>query len=404
MPGLPLEGYRAINFGHVWAAPTLGRLLADFGAEVIKVESRRHLDGVRTYLPLLVEGKDIGVSASFLNYNSGVLGMTVDFSKPKGADLIKRLVAKSDVVIENFPPRVLPAYGLDYQHLREVKPDIVMISLPAAGQYGPLRDVMTFGPSLGALAGITNLAGYPEGQQPCFDHCFTDPIASATGVFCVLAALHHRHLTGEGQFIDMAQWEASTCLLGEALMDYVMNQRVMGFQGNLSRWMAPHEAYRCKGNDKWVSIAIKTEKEWQNFRRAIGDPPWTRDERFADLPGRLRHQEELDKHISEWSENHTSYEVMDILQRAGVAAAPWLDEEERLADPHLASRETYIKVDHPSVKAATIYNVPWKLSRTPGHIQRAAPLLGEHNDYVFAELLGLSEEEMARLAGEKVIY
>jgi len=399
---LPLEGYRVVNFGHVWAAPVLGTLLADFGAEVIKVESMRHLDIFRRYIT--ITGKpDIDLGFPFLNWDHGMLSMTVDFSKPKGADLVKRLVARSDVVIENFPPRVLPAYGLDYPHLREVKPDIVMVSLPAAGQYGPLRDVMTFGPSLGALAGITAMLGYPDGQAG-FEYCFTDTIASATGVFCVLAALRHRQLTGEGQFIDMAQWEAASCLVGEAVMDYGMNRRVMGFQGNLSRWMAPHNTYRCQGEDKWVSIAIKTEEEWQGFCHAIGDPPWTKDEKFADLQSRLHHREELDRHISQWTVNYTHYKVMEMLQRVGVAAMPLLDEEERLADPHLASRETYTKVDHPKAKGVTIYNVPWKLSRTPGHIQRSSPMLGQHNDYIYGEVLGLSGEERARLTEDKVIY
>jgi len=405
MSRLPLEGYRAVNLGTVWAAPVLGQFLSDFGAEVIKVESMRRLDGGRPY-PSITGQKDIDLGYTILNWDHSMLGITVDFSKPEGADLVKRLIAKSDVVIENFPPRVLPPYGLDYTHLREVKPDIIMISLPAAGQYGPLRDIVTYGPTLGGMAGVTSLLGYPdpEGPQACCETGYADPMAAVASAFYVLSALRHRQLTGEGQFIDMAQWEMLTALLGGGLvMEYAMNQRVMGFQANLSPWMAPHNNYRCKGDDKWVSIAVKTEEEWRSFCRAIGGPPWTKDERFADLPGRLRHREELDRHISEWTQNHTQYEVMDTLQRAGVAAMPVLDEEGRLADPHLASRQTYLKIDHPKFKGVTMYNLPWKLSRTPGRV-RPAPMLGQHNDYVFGELLGLSEEERARLAAEKVLY
>ena len=184
MAGLPLEGYRAVNLGHVWAAPLLGHLLADFGAEVIKVESKRHLDTFRTW-PTVTGQKDIDLSYIFLPTNRSVLGIAVDFTKPKGVELVKSLVAKSDVVIENFPPRILPAYGLDYPHLREVKPDIIMISLPSAGQYGPLRDVKTFGPTLSGLVGMTSLLGYPdpEGPQVCAETGYADPMAAASGAF-----------------------------------------------------------------------------------------------------------------------------------------------------------------------------------------------------------------------------
>lgn len=396
---LPLEGYRVVNFGWQWAAPQLGTLLVDCGAEVIKVESSSRMDIFRR-ISLL----DPLSGNPFHVWNHGVLGITANLKEPKAVELIKMLVAKSDVVIENYPPRVMRELGLDYEHLREVKLDIIMISMPAAGQYGPLRDVMTYGPSLGALTGLHSMLGYLDGE-PAFEYCFTDPVAAATGAFVILAALRHRNTTGEGQFIDMAQAEATTCLLGEAVMEYSMNGRVMGFQENRSRWMAPHNNYPCIGEDKWVSIAVKTEEEWQAFTKAIGEPEWTKNEKFADSFSRLRHQEELDRLVAGWTRNYTQYEVTAILQRAGVAAAPVMSEEEQYWDPHHRARETYELFDYPGgAIGVPVNNTPWKFSLTPVKIQRSAPMMGEHNDYVYGELLGLSKEEIARLTEEQVFY
>ena len=396
---LPLEGYRVVNFGWQWSAPHLGALMADCGAEVIKVESNSRMDIFRR-LSLL----DPLAGNPFHVWNHGVLGITANLKEPRAVELIKRLVAESDVVVENYPPRVMAELGLDYERMREVRPDIVMLSLPAAGQYGPLKDVMTYGPSLGALTGLHSMLGYLDGE-PAFEYCFTDPVASVTGVFLILAALRHRNRTGEGQFIDMAQAEATTCLLGEAVMEYGMNGRVMGFQENRSRWMAPHNNYPCRGEDEWVSIAVKTEEEWRGLCEATGNAPWARDERFIDCFSRLRHQEELDGLVSEWTLGHTKYEVAALLQGAGVAAAPVIGEEEQYWDPHHRARETYQQVDYPGgAIGVPVCNTPWCLSHTPLSIQRSAPMLGQHNDYVYGELLGLSADERARLAEENVLF
>ena len=401
-----LEGVRVINFGWIWAAPVMGHLLADYGAEVIRVESNTRPCIFRRVMPLVGTEPGPNLNSSWQNWNRSTLGITANWKMPEAVELLKRLVVKSDVVIENFPPRVLKGRGLDYESLVKVKPDLIMISLPAMGQTGPLKDIMTFGPSLGSMAGIASLLGYPDNGEASFEYCYTDSIASVTGVFLILSCLRHRNLTGEGQFIDMGQSEASSCLIGESIMEYTMNGRVMGFQGNLSRWMAPHNLYPCKGEDRWVSIAIKTEDEWDNFCRAMESPPWTEEERFADNNSRLRNREDLDRLVSEWTLEHTPYEVMEILQKAGVAAMPSLDDDERcFTDPHHKARESFVDMETPDIEEPVpIYNVPWKLSETPGKIRDHAPTLGQHNEYVYGELLGLSKEEIARLTEEKVIY
>lgn len=406
MVPFPLEGYRVINFGWVWAAPVMGHLLADFGAEVIRVESMSHLGVFRRTGSLVGDEPGLNLSGNWHNWNRSMLGITANWDKPEAIELTKKLVAKSDIVIENFPPRVLKGHGLDYESLRQVKPDLIMISASSAGQTGPLKDIMTYGPSLGCLAGLAALLGYPDDGEVCFEYCYTDPTAAVTGAFLILACLRHRNLTGEGQYIDMAQSEASTYLFGESIMEYTMNRRVMGPQANLSRWMAPHNLYPCQGDDRWVSIAVKTEEEWKSFCKAIGSPPWTRDEGFADSFSRLQNRRELDRLVSEWTVNYTNYQVMEILQKAGVAAMPSLDDEERcFTDPHHKARESFVDIKTPDIEQPVpLYNVPWKLSETPGQIQRHAPTLGQHNDYVYGEVLGLSQEDISRLTEERVLY
>ena len=408
----PLQSYRIVDFGWVMAGPILGHHLADMGAEVIKVESRTRLDASRRGRPLLggnVARGDAGEEPEliplFHNINRGKLGITVDIKRPEGVALIKGLVRCSDVVIENYTPHVLKDAGLDYAALRQVKPDLVMLSMSSVGQYGPLRDISTYASSLSSLAGLEGLVGYPgERVLGMMTTGYADPSAAAHGAIAVLAALRYRNRTGLGQYIDMAQVEATICLLGEAVLDYSMNRRIMGTRGNLHPTMAPHGNYPCQGEDEWVSIAVASDEEWQGLCRAIGDPPWSRDERFADGSGRLQHREELDKLISEWTMQHSHHEATALLQQEGVAAAPVLNIEEQYFHPHFQERQTFVECHHPRVGTETIYGIPWRLSAIPGEVRRHAPLLGEHNDYVFRELLGLPDGEVSRLIEERVIY
>ena len=402
MTELPLEGFRGVLLGRIWVAPVLAHLMANFGAEMIRVESMTNLGVFRRSMSFIGEETDLDLHFGFQNWNQCLLSAAANLKKPEAVALVKKLVAKSDVVIENYPPGTMARYGLDYEGLRQVRPDIIYISLSAVGQNGPLREVKTYGPTLGALTGLDSMLGYPDGEA-AYEYCYTDPVGSATGLFYVLAALRHRQRTGEGQYIDLGQAESTTCLMGEALMEYFMTGRERGMQGNRSRLMAPHNLYPCRGEDQWVSIAVKTEEEWQAFCDAIGRPRWTGEERFADSFNRLQNQEDLDGLVGEWTRNHTPYDVTEILQKAGVAAAPHMDVESQWNDPHYRERQIYKEVDHPKVDGVPLYTVPWRFSET-GYRTDRAPMLGEHNEYVYGEILGLSGEEIAQLAEEEVLY
>jgi len=401
MANYPLSGYRVVDFSWVWAGPLLGELLADMGAEVIKVETNKRLDSAR-----LTPGRStVGPETDFVfhSINRNKLGITVDMTDPRGAKLIRDLISISDVALDNFSPMGLKKLNLEYAELSQANPQLVMISLPAAGQNGPLSNIVTYAPSLGALCGYSSLIGYPGERVLGEQTPYLDVTSSIHGAFAVLSALYYRERTGKGQYIDMAQIEVGASVIGEAFMEYFMNGRVLGTMGNRSPTMAPHNNYPCLGEDRWVSIAVDTEEEWRSFCTAIGNPPWVKEKRFSDKFNRQRNLEELDRLISAWTINLSNYEVMDILQKAGVAATPCLDLMERFSDPHYAERGTHLQVEHPATGIDIIAGIPFKLSGTPGEVRRPAPMLGQHNDYVFRELLGRTESELAQLVEEKVI-
>jgi len=402
MPDFPLEGYRVIDFGWAAAAPRATCLLADMGAEVIKVETRKRPDPVR-FGPDNLE-RDPEMDPLFHSINRNKLGILLDLTHSEGIELIKRLVRISDVVVENFSPGVMKRFALDYDELKKIKPDIIMISFPGVGSEGPLADVVTYGPSLAGLAGLDSLIGYEGERVLGMQQAYADINAALHGAFAIQIALYHRERYGEGQHIEVAQIESLISTMPEPVMEFSINQRNLSTLGNVNRMMSIHNNYPCKGEDKWVSIAILTKKEWEGFCRAIGDPPWTKRDEFADGYKRSLNRKELDRLIGEWTIGRTPYEAMEILQKAGVAATPCADTEDRYFDPHFQERKVIVDVEHPATGVDFVPNVVCNLSETPGEIRRPAPLLGEHNDYVFGELLGLPKDEIEKLIQEKVIF
>jgi benzylsuccinate CoA-transferase BbsF subunit len=399
----PLRGLRVANFGWVWAAPVAGHLLADMGAEVIKVESRRRVDITRKVPPQLGGQPD----ASFLSQNSyrDQLSVTLNLADPAAVDLARRLVAVSDVVIENFSPGVMARYGLAYPDLVKLRPDLLMISMSATGQSGPLRDIITYGSTLSALTGFDSLNGY-DGERPLpMGTTFQDPLMGLYGAFAVLSALAHRRRTGEGQYIDMAQVEAAGSMLGAPLLDYFWNGRVAGPRGNRDPHMAPHGVYPTRPEEggeahlqggRWIAVACRTDADWQALCAAAERPDWAADPRFATLAGRKAHEDDLDALLAGWTATSTNSALAERLQARGVPAAPALSTRELFEDPHYRARGSWVEVDHPYGRE-TIYGLPFHLSETPGGIRRATPLLGQDNSAIFEDLLGLPPAEVARL-------
>jgi benzylsuccinate CoA-transferase BbsF subunit len=397
----PLADLRVCNFGWVWAAPALGHMLADLGAEVIKVETKKRPDLVRVIPPFL--GDVPGVSMFAENTFRSQKSISLDLAQPRAQELAKALVAASDLVVENFSPRVLEGYGLDYEALRKVKPDIVMISLSAAGQTGPLRQLLSYGNNLSCLTGLDGLQGYPGERPMPFGTSFPDPINGAAGLFALMAAWRHKKMTGEGQYIDLSQWQVMTSMLGGPLLEYTMNGRVEGPQGNRDPLAAPSGVYRTRGEDQWIAIRIRDEADWQAFVEVMGSPAWAQEERFGDLYNRLENQDALDERIEAWTRDQDNFALTERLQAVGVAAIPAMDDTQVWTNPHFLARQDTIEVDHP-IKRETIYGYHWKLSKTPARVRCPAPSIGQDNDYVFKEVLRLPDDEYARLINEKVIF
>lgn len=399
-----LAGVRILDFSWAYAGPYATELLALLGAEVIKVESRKHPCVTRRQPhPLTGQPYNLDDCPYFKDLNMNKLGIALDLSKPKAVELAKRLVEKSDVVVESFTPGVMERLGLGYKVLRSVNPQIIMLSTSANGNTGPEARYVGYAPMFNATSGLGEMTGYPDGP-PTVMRITIDNVVAHFNAFAILAALVHRQKTGEGQYIDTASQEAIACLIGESIMDYTMNARVLSRDGNRDEIMAPHNCYRCRGEDKWISIAVANETEWQNLCQVMGNPQWSREDRFADAYRRWHNQEELDKLLEAWTIDYGNYQLMQMLQEVGVAAIPSFTAEDLFTDPHLAEREFCQVFERARTGSYVIINPPWKLSLTPPKIVRDAPDIGQHNEYVFGRILGISKEEIHKLEEEGVLY
>jgi len=382
-----LQGLRVIDFTWVLAGPFATRILAEYGAEVIKVQSEVTMGATQHNL-----------SGYFNTWNRNKLGIALSLSQPQGIEVAKRLIQISDVVVENFSPRVMENWGLDYPTLRKIKPDLIMLSLSGMGQTGPRRDYIAFGATIQALSGLTYLTTFPGRPPLGLGYSYADHIAGSMGALAILQALEYRQKTGEGQYIDLAELEAMSTLLGTAILDYGVNHRVASPLGNrpAHRIAAPHGAYRCKGEDRWCAIAVFTKEEWQAFCQVLGYPSWTREKRFATPLDRWQNIDQLDPLVEEWTKERSAEEVMTLLQEVGIAAGVVQDAADLWQDPQLKARGFFVELDHPVLGRTFSDGSPIKLSDTPAHFQQAAPLLGQHNEYVYRHLLGMSREEIER--------
>jgi crotonobetainyl-CoA:carnitine CoA-transferase CaiB-like acyl-CoA transferase len=277
-----------------------------------------------------------------------------------------------------------------------------MLSMPAYGMTGPYRDFPGYGNTIEPVAGITNLVGYPGDKPHPLGMIAGDVLAALHGVSAIMVALHHRRQTGKGQYIDLSQAETQTAIIGDVVVGYSMNRASPPRTGNRHPYMAPHGCYRCKGDDSWVAVAVGSDEEWRSFCGALGNPPWTQDTRFADLPSRQQNHDELDTFIQAWTVQFDHYEVMRILQAAGVACGPVLNGREVMDDPHLNARGFFVKIPHPEAGTHCYAGIPVRLSKTPAVFRLPAPCLGEHNREMLGGLLGLTEEEIATLGKEGV--
>ena len=416
----PLSNVRVVDLGSAWAGPMAGHLLADMGAEVIKVESRARMDGMRLGRPMVGDdmvGGDRGLwpelQPVFHGLNRNKLSVTLNLRTEMGRSILQRLASVSDVVLANFSPGVLERLGMDHASLSRVKPDIIVASMPAFGDTGPLRDMVAYAPIIQAMSGMMSLVGYPpEEGEPLVGElqaAWSDTVAALCTALGVAAALRHRNRTGQGQYVEAAHLEGTAALLGVPMLEYQMTGEIPVPPGNDNPDFAPHNNYPCAGEDAWVAIAVRTDEEWRALAGVIERDSAERsgladDARFVDSSSRSRNRRDLDALVAEWTRKFTAQQVVDRLQGVRVAAMPVMNIADQFADPHLNSRETYVEIDHPHVGAEMVYGVPWRFSDTPGSVQAPAPLLGQHNEYVLQQLLGMDGERIGELVAQQVVY
>ena len=398
-----LSDVKVLDLTWVMAGPTATRLLADYGATVLRVESTRRIDTARTLQPFHSGRPGPENSARFQNLNAGKLGITLDLTKEAGRAVALDLVRWADVVAESFSPKAMRAWGLDYESLRQVKPEIVMLSTCLMGQSGPLSMFAGFGSLATAISGFYDLTGWPDRPPAGPFGAYTDTVAPRFMVAAILAALDHRRRTGEGQHIDQSQAESALHFLGPALLDYTVNDRVQSRTGNRDPHLAPHGVYPAAGDDRWVAITAGSDEQWQALCEAMERPELLRDERFATAAARLAHQDELDDIVAEWTQGREAAVAEATLQARAVPASVVENSGEMYADPQLAHRGHFVEVEHPTHGAITVEGSHFRLSRTPATFARAAPTLGQDNQYVLETLLGYSTARIGELVADGVL-
>jgi benzylsuccinate CoA-transferase BbsF subunit len=403
MPSLPLEDIRVLSLTTAAAGPTVSNFLGQYGAEIINLESRVHPDTHRG-------GQNKArwnTSPTFVKLHRNKKSITINMGTEAGRSIAKELVAVSDVIVENFTLGVLQRWGLDYPNVKDIKEDIVMLSLRGLGSTGPRAADTTWGPNLTALFGMTYLWNYVDAPYPTAEARAQHPdfLSGCSGAFAIMAALLHRKLTGKGQHIDGSQIEAGASLLGPVYLDYLINGRVQAPQGNQKSGASPHEAYRCHGDDAWCVIVVETDQDWARFCEALGGMSWVTDPKFSTVLGRMANRGELDGKITEWTINRSSQEVMGIMQSYGVISGPVQDVQD-IFESDLQFKETGFLVgfEEPEAGMVITEGLAATLSETPGGIRSPAPLLGEHTWEICRDLLGMSAEEFERLETEQILF
>jgi benzylsuccinate CoA-transferase BbsF subunit len=395
-----LSGLKVIGFVTAGAGPMLVKSLATQGATVILVESAKRHNVTRSGGPFKDDIPGLNRSYSFNFINSDKYSISIDLTHPGAKEIIRRMVGWADVLADNWRTGVMESWGLSYENAKAIKNDIIMIGMTHAGHTGPHRRAAGMGIMQSALSGLVTLTGWPD-RSPVTTGglgILPDFIAPRFGVTAILAALDYRRRTGQGQYIDLSEYETSLQFQIPAILDYTVNQRVQNRNGNKSPYAAPHGVYRCQGDDKWCAIAVFTDSEWTAFCRVIGSPTWTRETKFSTLAGRKENEDELNKLVEEWTVNRPTEEVMMMMQQGGVEAGVLRTIEDAIEHcPQENHRHYWWTLEHPDLGKSIYQGNSYLLSKTPYEIQQPAPRFGEHTEYICTRLLGMSDNEFTDL-------
>ncbi|MBI4308136.1 MAG: CoA transferase [Chloroflexi bacterium] len=397
------DGLHVADFSWVGVGPITIRYLADFGATVVHVESGTHPDVLRLAPPFKDGTPGLDRSGFFADFNASKYGMSLNLNHPRGREVALRLIAWADVVAESYVPGTMRKWGLDYECVRQWKPDVIYFSTCQQGQTGPLATQPGYGTQLVSLAGFTDLTGWPDRTPAGPYGAYTDFVNPRFGVAALVGALLYRRRTGRGLHLDLSQLEGGLQFLAPLLLDYQVNGRTTTRMGNRDPLMAPHGAYPCLGDDRWIAIAVEDDAQWMALCGVMGRPGWTRASRLAAFEGRKAHEDDLDAHIGEWTRTQKAEELMETLQVAGVPAGVVQTAQDLFADPQLRHRGHFTWLEHREMGRCAYDGPAFRLSKTPGAPRMPAPCLGEHNAHVYREVLGYSDEEVAQMVEDGVM-
>lgn len=401
---LPLEGIRVIEAGAAVAIPLGGRMLADYGAEVIKIEStvRPELGRVTVFLDSSPGARYWEKGGYYTEINRNKTGVSLDLSKPESRDVFLELVRVSDVLLENFTPRVMENFGLSYSSLVKVCPDLIMVSATGFGHSGPWRNYRAYGFTLEPATGLSHFTGYEDEVPVKSGITYTDTPAAYSATLAVTAALEYRERTGIGQWIDLSQYEVGAAFAAEGILDFQESGEPGGRRGNRDKLYAPQGVYRCQGDDQWLAISVRSDAEWTALCTVIDRPDLAADPRYSTSFERKQREREIDRALDSWAASRDAKEASRRLQAARVPAGLVLDSRELTLDPHLNERGFFTKVRHteeiPELGTRTHPGPPWMLNGERPDGGNAAPTLGEHTAQVFRNLLGMPESALQSLA------
>lgn len=391
-----LEGIRIVDFTRAVAGPYATRILADFGAQVIKVQCAKTANGAED-----------NTRGYFSAWNRNKKSITLDMAYPEARQLALQLIARSDIVVENFSARVMKNWRLDYEDLRKVKKDIIMLSMSAMGHTGPWKDQVAFGATVQALGGLTHLTAYDEAKPVGSGYAYGDTISGAYGAIAVLSALEHREQTGQGLHIDLSEYEVVCTTIGPELMAAAVDQndKAKRAWGNSAgrRNAAPHGCYPCRGKDRWCVIAVFDEIQWTALCRVLANPLWTKEERFSSLANRMANADQLNGLIGQWTSSRMAEDIVADLQKAGIPAGVVKNARDLADDPHLQDRGFFTEIDHPLLGTVNTDTSPVRFESMNTPPLKSSPLLGQDNHHVFVELLGLTEDEFSEYLEKGVI-
>lgn len=399
----PLEGLNVLDFFWVAIGPMTTSYLAEYGATVVRIESQGRPEVLRTAPPFGGGERGVNRSGYYANYNANKYGFGLNMANPKAVEIVKRLVSWADVVTENFTPGTMEKWGLAYDDLRAVKPDIIMIGASMLGRGGPYSSQPGFGPVLSSLSGMTGLTGWPDRAPTNPYGAYTDFVVPKFALPTLLAAIDYKRRTGKGQLIDISQLEAALHFMAPPMLECANNHHEMTRMGNHHPTFAPHGAFPCQGDDAWCTIVCTSEAEWQRLCQVMGHPAWTQEARFATMLNRKAHEDALEALLSAWTQSREAHDLMHTLQAAGVPAGAVLNNQEVIDDPQLNHRGHFVYMDHPGVGRHPVQRSEFRMSEATPEFRWPAPNMGQHTVQVCRDILGMEDAEIEALVEEKVL-